>query len=144
MIMPLQLLFDRLFKRLFWLVMISEAHNFLSKGFPRVLKSHIQEKNVRLLVAITSRLGKMLPFYNKKLRKKLQQEGLKVLLKAFQKPPLDNFRVSPLGLVPKKTSGEFRVIHDLSNPTGNSVNEGMFLIFQKIWNMILSIKWIPV
>jgi hypothetical protein len=36
------------------------------------------------------------------------------------------------------------VIHDLSNPTGNSVNEGMFLIFQKIWNMILSIKWIPV
>ena len=81
MIMPLQLLFDRLFKRLFWLVMISEAHNFWSKGFPRVLKSHIQEKNVRLLVAITSRLGKMLPFYNKKLRKKLQQEGLKVLFK---------------------------------------------------------------
>jgi hypothetical protein len=39
------------------------------------------EKNVRLLVAITSRLGKMLPFYNKKLRKKLQQEGLKVLFK---------------------------------------------------------------
>lgn len=37
----------------------------------------------------------------------------------FQKPPSDIFKVSPLGLVPKKTSG------DHSYPTGNSVNEGI-------------------
>jgi len=43
----------------------------------------------------------------------------------FKDPPLSNFRVSPLGLVPKKNTGEFRVIHDLSFPTGNSVNEGI-------------------
>ena len=30
--------------------------------------------------------------------------------------------ISPLCLVPKKTPGEFRVIHDLSFPKGNSVN----------------------
>ena len=40
----------------------------------------------------------------------------------FDKPPLPNFQVSPLGLVPKKVPGEFRVIHDLSYPKGDSIN----------------------
>ena len=40
----------------------------------------------------------------------------------FDKPPLLNFQVSPLGLVPKKVPGEFRVIHDLSYPKGDSIN----------------------
>ena len=40
----------------------------------------------------------------------------------FDKPPFDNFVCSPLGLVPKKESGQFRLIHDLSYPKGNSVN----------------------
>ena len=29
----------------------------------------------------------------------------------FHKPPFHPFRVSPLGVVPKKTPGEFRLIH---------------------------------
>lgn len=37
-------------------------------------------------------------------------------------PPLPNFICSPLGLVPKKTPGQHRIIHDLSYPKGNSVN----------------------
>ena len=37
--------------------------------------------------------------------------------------PFDNFICSPLGVVPKKTPGEFRIIHDLSFPEGNSLNE---------------------
>ena len=40
----------------------------------------------------------------------------------FDKLPLPNFQVSPLGLVPKKVPGEFRVIHDLSYPKGDSIN----------------------
>ena len=36
--------------------------------------------------------------------------------------PLTNFIVSPLGLVPKKEPGQFRIIHDLSFPKHNSVN----------------------
>ena len=40
----------------------------------------------------------------------------------FVDPPFENFIVSPLGLVPKKNPGEFRLIHDLSFPKGNSVN----------------------
>lgn len=40
----------------------------------------------------------------------------------FPKPPLENLIVSPLGLVPKKEIGKFRVIHDLSYPKSDSVN----------------------
>ena len=29
----------------------------------------------------------------------------------FSRPPFDNFISSPLGVVPKKTPGEFRIIH---------------------------------
>ena len=35
------------------------------------------------------------------------------------------FRISPLGVVPKKTPGEFRLIHHLSYPRGYSVNDGI-------------------
>ncbi len=41
----------------------------------------------------------------------------------FQTPPLINFRVSPLGLVPKKEQGQYRLIHDLSFPRGLSIND---------------------
>ena len=34
-----------------------------------------------------------------------------------------NMRCSPLGLVPKKEPGEFRMIHHLSYPNGDSVND---------------------
>lgn len=41
----------------------------------------------------------------------------------FSKRPLPNLIVSPIGLVPKKTPGEFRMIHHLSFPPGESVND---------------------
>ena len=40
-------------------------------------------------------------------------------------PDIHNFRVSPLGVVPKSTPGEYRVIHHLSHPHGSSVNDGI-------------------
>ena len=43
----------------------------------------------------------------------------------FDSPPFLNFRVSPLGVVPKKIHGEFRLIHHLSYPHGLSVNSGI-------------------
>lgn len=43
----------------------------------------------------------------------------------FSSPPFSNFRVSPLGVVPKKESGKFRLIHHLSHPKGSSVNDGI-------------------
>ena len=41
----------------------------------------------------------------------------------FDQRPLPNLRVSPIGLVPKKTPGEFRLINHLSHPAGYSVND---------------------
>ena len=43
----------------------------------------------------------------------------------FLSPPLSLFRISPLGIVPKKVPGEFRLIHHLSFPKGSSVNDGI-------------------
>ena len=43
----------------------------------------------------------------------------------FHKLPFYLFRVSPLSVVPKKTPGEFRLIHHLSYPRGSSVNDGI-------------------
>ena len=43
----------------------------------------------------------------------------------FSDPPFETFHVSPLGVVPKKTPGEYRLIHHLSFPKGASVNDGI-------------------
>ena len=43
----------------------------------------------------------------------------------FRARPFHPFRVSPLGVVPKKTPGEFGLIHHLSYPKGFSVNDGI-------------------
>ena len=40
----------------------------------------------------------------------------------FKSPPFAKFTTSPLGAVPKKDSGDFRIIHDLSYPKYDSVN----------------------
>ena len=52
----------------------------------------------------------------------------------FSVKPFPNFRVSPLGVVPKKTPGEYRVIHHLSYPrdSGISVNENIPTEFSRV------------
>ena len=55
---------------------------------------------------------------------KKETEALR-LAGLFEPPPFTEFRVSPLGVVPKKVPGEFRMIHHLSVPSGSSVNDGI-------------------
>ena len=43
----------------------------------------------------------------------------------FPSPPLPEFIVSPLGAVPKKKSGKWRLHMHLSHPPGSSVNDGI-------------------
>jgi hypothetical protein len=43
----------------------------------------------------------------------------------FMEPPLLDMMLSPVGLQPKKVPGEFRVIHHLSYPRGESINDGI-------------------
>ena len=57
-----------------------------------------------------------------KLKKELEAHRL---AGPFLSPPMSPFRVSQLGVVPKKVPGEFRLIHHLSFPKGSSVNDGI-------------------
>ncbi|KAM3936556.1 uncharacterized protein RB166_007084 [Leptodactylus fuscus] len=60
------------------------------------------------------------------LREKIEKEvSLGRIVGPFPSPPFPNLRVSPLGIVPKKESGKYRLIHHLSHPKGSSVNDGI-------------------
>ena len=41
----------------------------------------------------------------------------------FSTLPLPNLQISPIGLVPKKESGDFQLIMDLPYPKGDSIND---------------------
>ena len=43
----------------------------------------------------------------------------------FKSPSYQNLHVSPLGLVPKKAPGEFRIVQHLLSPEGSSINDGI-------------------
>ena len=55
---------------------------------------------------------------------KLTKEILEGCIRGpFEHPPFDNFKVSPLAVIPKKQLGEYRMIHHLSFPYGGSAND---------------------
>lgn len=59
-----------------------------------------------------------------KVSEKLSKElALGRISGPFTQPPFSNLSVSPLGLVPKKDPGKFRLIHNLSYPKGQSIND---------------------
>ena len=66
---------------------------------------------------------------NTKLKKELEAHRL---AGPFKSPPFRPFRVSPLGIVPKKVPNEFRLIHHLSYPHGSSVNDGIAPEFSSV------------
>ena len=62
----------------------------------------------------------------RKVTDKLNKEVLSGrMIGPFDTPPFENFRITPLCLIPKKAPGEFRLIHHLSFPEGSSVNDGI-------------------
>ena len=65
-----------------------------------------------------------------KLIKERQSE--RILGPPFNCSPLSSLRVSPLGVIPKKAPGEFRMIHHLSFPYGDSVNTFIPPEFSKV------------
>ena len=78
------------------------------------IKSPVHPKILR---ALSKTHGKLL---------KLNKEVLsRRIIGPFDTPPFENFRIFPLGLVPKKAPGEFRLIHQLSFPEGSTVNDGI-------------------
>ena len=59
---------------------------------------------------------------NKKINKELESNRL---AGPYESPPYSDPVISPLGVREKKTPGEFRLIHHLSYPYGESVNDGI-------------------
>lgn len=56
-------------------------------------------------------------------QKLLKEVKLGRIAGPFSEPPFpEYFNVSPIGLQPKKNPGDYRLIHHLSHPHGNSVN----------------------
>lgn len=55
----------------------------------------------------------------------LKEVKLGRLLGPFDSIPFQSFHLSPIGMVPKKNPGEFRMIVDLSSPQGHSINSGI-------------------
>ena len=60
--------------------------------------------------------------YHKKIKAEIPASRLKG---PFPKPPFENIQISPIGCVPKKSPGDFRLIHHLSYPPGSSINDGI-------------------
>lgn len=55
---------------------------------------------------------------------KIQKEiSLGRIAGPFTSPPFPTFRISPISVLPKKSSLEFRLIHNLSFPTNHSIND---------------------
>ena len=60
------------------------------------------------------------------VKEKLRKEiNLGRVVGPFTTRPLPNLQCSPLGLIPKKQPGEFRLIHHLSFPEGASINDSI-------------------
>jgi hypothetical protein len=56
-------------------------------------------------------------------RKILKEINLGRIAGPFPEHPFPTFRVSPISVIPKKSSSEFQLIHNLSFPPTNSVND---------------------
>lgn len=58
------------------------------------------------------------------VRQKIQTElDSRRIAGPFDERPISTLRISPIGLVEKKTPGEYRLIHHLSSPEGQSLND---------------------
>ena len=91
-------------------------------GFTQGFPVHVQgERKSRTATNLMSALNNP-EAVDAKLQKELEAHRL---AGPFQSPPLSAFWISPLGLIPKKVQGKFRLIHHLSFPTGLSVNDGI-------------------
>lgn len=66
---------------------------------------------------------------NKKLQKELEAHRI---VGPFVTLPFDNLQISPIGIVPKKEKGQFRLIHHLSFPENSSINDFIPEVFTKV------------
>ena len=100
----------------------AQVVSFLKNGFTFGFPLHFSGPRVSFYAKNLASAYQNPEIVSAKLDKELQAHRI---AGPFKAPPFPTFRVSPLGLVPKKTPGEFRLIHHLSFPPGTSVNDGI-------------------
>lgn len=93
---------------------------FLMQGFKRGFS--LQYEGPR--VASESKNLKSARLHPDIVKQNIQNEiDLERIAGPFKERPIQTLRVSPIGLVPKKSSDKFRLIHHLSYPAGESLND---------------------
>ena len=94
----------------------------LIKGFSEGFKINYQGPRITSTAPHLGSAYENPDVVDEKLRK---ERELGRIAGPFDTPPLENLHVSPLGVIPKKTPGEFRMIHNLSYPKGASINDSI-------------------
>lgn len=112
------------------------------KGFFQGFKiPYTGERRFRLSQNLSSLIGK-----EEILQNKIDKEiEAKRVSGPFLSPPFPTIQVSPLGLIPKKASNDFRLIQHLPYPEGNSMNshipkEMTTVSYQSIYTAVALIK----
>lgn len=109
-----------------------KALNLLLEGYDPVLSSYLV-KGFQFGFSLGYQ-GPRSPRFSKNLvstkenpevvRKKLGKEvSLGRIKGPFADPPFKNLQISPIGVVPKKDPGQFRLIQHLSYPDSHSIND---------------------
>ena len=96
--------------------------SILSTGFKFGFPLHFREDRISFFANNLISTQQNPEIVSAKISKELPVDGL---AGPFDSQPFPNFRVSRLGVLPKKAPGEYRLFHNLSFPRGASVNDGI-------------------
>ena len=97
----------------------AQLYQELVSGFVQGFYLHFQGTQIRQFSKNLLSAMQQPDIVDRKLAKEICQGRI---LGPFKQPPFDNFKVSPLRVIPKKQPGEYRMIHHLSFPYGSLVN----------------------
>ena len=96
------------------------SRKHLLAGFSHGFRLHFQGPQEGLCSNNLVSASEHASIVDQKLAKEIQAGRI---IRPFEKPPLHNLKVSPLGVTPKKVQSEYRMIHHLSFPFGGPVND---------------------
>ena len=99
-----------------------ELVQYILYGFSKGFRLHFQGRQQFFIPNNLPSALQNPKFVDKKLGQELAANHI---AGPFTSPPFQSFSVLPLGLIPNKTPGDFRMIHYLSFPKGMSINDGI-------------------
>ena len=110
-------------KLAFWLQGYdNEAQKYLLDGFSEGFKIPFKGEVKSTTVQNLKSAAKHSTVVDQYIAKELQKDRISG---PYNSLPFETFHISPVGVVPKKQPGDFRVIHHLSYPEGSSINDGI-------------------